>query len=115
MSDCDYGSNSPLSQWGPVKISGCAYGSNSYLGQVKSITNDFLLLLRVGLANNSRLVLVGAAISVIRVLATATVVYTAFVKEIFNTSTELPHRTLQSRHLRGALPGISTHTVDQLW
>ena len=92
-------------------MSDCAYRSNSPLGQVKSITNAFLLLLRVGLANKSRLVLVGAAVSLFRVLAAATVVFTAVVREIVNTGTELPYRTLQSRHLRGALPGISTQRV----
>ena len=61
--------------------------------------------------NKSRLILVGAAISFIRVLATATVVFTAVVREIFNTGTELPHRTLHSSHLIGALPVISTHRV----
>ena len=59
MSDCSYVSNSPLGQWGPVKMSDCDYGRNSPLGQVKSITKDFLLLVRVRLANKSRLVLVG--------------------------------------------------------
>ena len=92
-------------------MSDCAYGSNSPLGQVKSITKAFLLLLRVRLANKSRLVLVGAAISLVRVLATATVVFTAVAFEIFNKGTDLPHRTLQSRHLRGALSGISTQRV----
>ena len=62
MSDCAYSSNSPLGQWGPVKMSGCAYGSKSPLGQVKSIIKAFMLLLRVRLANKSRLVLVGAAL-----------------------------------------------------
>ena len=108
MSDCAYGSNSPLVQWVHVNVSDCAYGSNSPLVQVKSITNAFLLLIRVRLAKNSRLVLVGVAVSFIRVLATATVVFTAVVREIVNTGTELPHRTLQSSHLRGALTGIST-------
>ena len=92
-------------------MSDCAYGSNSPLGQFKSITNSFLLLLRVRLANKSRLVLVGAAVSFIRVLATSTVVFTAVVREIVNTGTELLHRTLQISHLRGALPIISTQRV----
>ena len=92
-------------------MSDCAYGSNSPLGQGKSITNAFMLILRLILANNSRLVLVGAAVSFIRVLAMATVVFTAVVREIVNTGTELPHRALQSSHLRGALPVISTHRV----
>ena len=92
-------------------MSDCAYGSNSPLGQGKSITNAFMLLLIVRLAKKSRLVLVGAAVRFIRVLATATVVFTAVVREIFNTGTDLPHRTLQSSHLRGALPIISTQRV----
>ena len=92
-------------------MSNCAYVSNSPLCQVKPITNAFLLLLRVRLANKSRLVLVGAAISFIRVLATARVVFTAVIREIVNTGAELSHRTLQIRHLRGALPGISTQRV----
>ena len=111
MSDCAYCSNSPLGQWGPVKISGCAYGSNSTLGQVRSITKAFLFLLRVRLANKSRLILVGAAVSFVRVLATATVVFIAVVRVMADMSTELPHRTLQSLHLRGALPGCSTQRV----
>ena len=89
-------------------MSDCAYSSNSPLVQGKSITNSFMLLLIVRLANKSRLVLFGAAVSFIMVLATATVVFTAVVREIFNTGTEVPHRTLQSSHLRGALPVIST-------
>ena len=44
-------------------------------------------------------------------LAAVTVVFTAVVREIVNTGTELPHRTLQSIHLRGALPVISTQRV----
>ena len=92
-------------------MSDCAYDNNSPLGQGKSITNAFMLLLILILANKSRLVLVGAAVSFIRVLATATVVFTAVVREIFNMGTELPHRTLQSSHLRGALPVISTQKV----
>ena len=80
MSDCAYGSNSPLGQWGPVKMSDCAYGSNSPLGQVKSITKAFLLLLILILMNKSRLVLIGASVSFVRVLATAMVVFTAVVR-----------------------------------
>ena len=87
-------------------MSDCAYGSNSPLGQSKSITNAFILLFIVRMANNSRLVLVGSAVSFIRVLATSTVVFTTDVREIVNTGTELLHRTLQSSHLRGALPVI---------
>ena len=84
---------------------GCAYGGNSPLGQVKSITKAFLLLIRIRMANKSRLVLVEAAVIFVRVLTTATVFFTAIVRVIVNTGTELLHRTLQSRHLRGALPG----------
>ena len=111
MSDCAYGRKRPLDQWGPVKISGCAYGRNSPLGQVRSIAKAFLFLLRVRLANKSRLILVGAAVSFVRVLATATVVFSAFVRVMANMSTELPHSTLQICHLRGALPGCSTQRV----
>ena len=111
MSDCAYGNKSPLGQWGPVKMSGCAYGSNSPLGQVRSIAKAFLFLLRVRLANKSRLILVKASVSFVRLLATATVVFSAVVRVMANMSTELPHRTLQSRHLRGALPGCSTQRV----
>ena len=89
-------------------MSDCAYGSNSPLGQVKSITNAFMILFIVILANKSRLVLVGADVSFIRVLSATAVVFTAFVREIVNTGTELLHRTLRSSHLRGALPVIST-------
>ena len=89
----------------------CAYGSNSPLGQGKSIINAFMLLFVVILTNKSRLVLVGAAVSFIRVLATEAVVFTAFVREIVYTGTELLHRTLQSSHLRGALTVISTQRV----
>ena len=77
MSDCDYGSNSPLVQWGHVKMSDCSYDINNPLGQVKSITKAFLLLLRVRLANKSRLILVKASVSFVRLLATATVVFSA--------------------------------------
>ena len=97
------------------------YGSNSPLGQGKSITNALMLLFIVRLTNKSRLVLVGAAVSFIRVLATATVVFTAVVRKSFNTGTEFLHRTLQSSHIRGALPVISTqrvldsHHIDLIW
>ena len=80
MSDCAYVSKRTLGQWGHVNMSDCAYGSNSTLGQVKSITNAFMLLLRVRLANKSRLVLVGADVSFIRVLDTARVVFAAVVR-----------------------------------
>ena len=109
MSDCDYGSKSPFGQWGPVKLSGCAYGGNSPLVQVRSIAKAFLFLLRVILVNNSRLILVGAAVSFVRVLATATVVFSAVVRVVAGMSTDLQYSTLQSRHLRGALPACSTH------
>ena len=108
MSDCAYGSRIPLGRWGPVKLSGCAYRSNSPQGQVRSIAKAFLFLLRVRLANKSRLILVGAAVSFVRVLATATVVFSTFVRVMADISTDLPHSTLQSRHLRGALPACST-------
>ena len=111
MSDCAYGSNSPLYQWGSVKMSGCAYGSSSPLGQVMSIAKAFLFFLRVRLANKSRLILVGAAVSFIRVLATTTVVLSAVVRLMADMSTELPHRTLQGRHLRVALPACPTQRV----
>ena len=57
------------------------------------------------------MILVGAAVSFVRVLSTATVVFSAVVRLIANTGTELPHITLQSSHLRGALPVISTQRV----
>ena len=94
MSDCAYGRNSPLGQWGSVKMSGCAYRSNSPLGQVRSITKAFLLILRVRMANKSRLILVRAAVSFVRVFATATVVFSAVLRVIADPGTELLHRTL---------------------
>ena len=105
MYDCAYGSNSPLDQWGSVKISGCDYGSSSPLGQVMSIAKAFLFLLRVRLVNKSRLILVGAAVSFVRALATATVVvvFSTVVRVMADMSTELPHRTLQ-----GPPPGNRT-------
>ena len=111
MSDCAYSSNSTFGQWCPFKTSGCAYGSNSPLGQFRSITKAFLFILRLRLANKFRLILVGAAVSFVRVLATATVVFSSVVRVIADTGTELPHRTMQSRHLRGALPGYSTQRI----
>ena len=111
MSDYAYGRNSPLSWWDSVKMSGCAYGSSSPVGQVMSVSKAFLLLVRVRLANKSRLVLVGAAVSLVRLLSTATVVFRAVVRLMADTSTELPHRTLQIRHLKGALPGCSAQGV----
>ena len=71
-------------------MSGCAYGSNSPLVQVKSITKAFLFLIRLRLANKSSLILVGAAVSFFRVLATATVVFSAVVRVMADMSTELP-------------------------
>ena len=61
-------------------MSDCAYGSNIPLGQGKSITIEFMLLFIVRLANKSRLVLVGAAVSFIRLLATVTVIFTEVVR-----------------------------------
>ena len=61
-------------------MSDCAYGINSPLGQGKSITNAFMILFIVRMANKSRLILVGAAVSFIRILATATVFFTAVVR-----------------------------------
>ena len=90
-------------------MSGCAYGSSSPLGQVMSIAKAFLFFLRVRLVNKSRLILVGAAFSFVRVLATATVVviFSAVFRVMADMSTELLHITLQSRHLRVALPACS--------
>ena len=113
MSDCAYGSNSTLGQWVPVKMLRCAYGSSSPVGQVMSISKAFLLLVIIRLANKSSLILVGAAVSFVRVLTLATVVFifSTVARVMADTSTELPHRTLQSCHLRGALPGYSTQRV----
>ena len=96
MSDCAYGSNSPLGQWGPVKMSGCAYGSSSPVGHIMSVSKAFLFLVRVRLVNKSRLILVGAAVSFVRVLALAMVVviFSTFARVMANTSTELLHSTL---------------------
>ena len=70
-----------------------------------------MLLIRVSLANNSRLILVGAAVSFVKVLATATVVFSTAVRVISDTGTEIPHRMLQSLHLRGALLGYYNQRV----
>ena len=96
MSDCAYGSNIPLGQWGPVKISGCAYGSISPVGQIMSVSKTFLFLVRVRLANKPRLIIFGAAVSFVRVLALATVVviFSTVVRVMADTSTELLHSTL---------------------
>ena len=91
MFDCAYGRKSPLGQWGPVKMYGCAYWINSPLCQVRSVTKVFLFLLRVRLANKSRLVLVGAAVSFVRLLATATVFFSAVVRVMADMSTDIPH------------------------
>ena len=106
MSDCAYGSNSPLYLWDSVKISGCAYGSSSPVGRVMSISKAFLILVRVRLANKSRLILVGVAVSFFRVLAPATVVvvFSTVVRLMADMSTELPHSTLQGLYLRVAFP-----------
>ena len=110
MSDCAYGSNSTLGQWGPVKMSGYAYGSSSPVGQVMSVSKAFLLLVRVRLANKSRLVLVEAAVSFVRVLALAKVVviFSTVARVMADTSTDLLHSTLQGRHLRGVFPAYFT-------
>ena len=113
MSDCAYGSNSPLSQWDSVKMSCCAYGSSSPVGQVMSISKAFLLLVRIRLANKSSLILVGAAVSFVRVLTLATVmvVFSTVARVMADTSTELLHSTLQGRHLRDAFPVYFTQRV----
>ena len=110
MSECAYGSNSPLGQWGPVKISGCVYGSSSPVGQIISVSKAFLFLVRVRLANKSRLILVGAAVSFVRLLALATVlvIFSTVARVMADTSTDLLHSTLQGRHLRGAFPAYFT-------
>ena len=71
-----------------------------------SISKAFLLLVRVRLANKSRLILVGAAVSFVRVLALAmaVVIFITVSRVMANTSTELLHSMLQGRHLRGAFP-----------
>ena len=87
-------------------MSGCAYGSSSPVGNVMSISKAFLLLVRVILANKSRLVVVGAAVSFVRVLdlATVVVVFSTVARVMADTGTELLHSMLQGRHLRGAFP-----------
>ena len=110
MSDCAYSRNSTLGQWGPVKISGCAYGSSSLVGQVMSVSKALMLLVRVILANKSRLILVEAAVSFVRVLdlATVVVIFSTVARVMADTSTELLHSTLQGLHLRGAFPAYFT-------
>ena len=77
-------------------MSGCAYESSSPVGQVMSVSKAFLLLVRVRLANKPRLILVGAAVSFVRVLALATVVviFSTVARVMADTSTELLHSTL---------------------
>ena len=89
MSDRAYVRNSPLDRWDSVKMSGRAYGSSSPLGQVMSIAKSFLFLLRLRLANKYRLILVGAAVSFVRVLAPATVVvvFSTVARVMANMST----------------------------
>ena len=100
MSDCAYGSYSS------VNMSGGAYGSRGPIFQVMSIAMAFLFLVRLGLANQSRLILVGAAVSSVRVLAMATVivVFSTVARVMADMITELLHSTLQGLHLGGALP-----------
>ena len=96
MYECVYGSNSPLSRWDSVKMSGCAYGSSGPICQVMSIAKAFLFLVRVGLAYQSRLIIVGADVSFVRVLALAAVVviFSTIFRVMADTSTELLHSTL---------------------
>ena len=79
-------------------MSGCAYGSSSPVGQVMSISKSFLLLVRVILENKSRLILVGAAVSFVRVLALATVavIFSTVVRVMADTNTELLDNKLGS-------------------
>ena len=96
MSDCAYGSNSPLGQWGTVKMSGCAYGSSSPVGQIMSVSKAFLFLVRVRLAKKSRLIIAGSAVSFVRIfaLATVVVVFSTVARVMADTSTELLHSTM---------------------
>ena len=96
MSDCAYGNNSSLSRRDSVNMSGCAYGSSGPICQFMSTAMAFLFLVRVGLANQYRLLLVGAAVSFVRVLALATVVvvFGTVARIMADTSTELLHSTL---------------------
>ena len=106
MSDCAYGRYSSLYRRDSVNMSGCAYGSSGPICQVMSITTAFLFLVRVGLVNQSRLIIVGAAVNFGRVLALATVVvvFSTVARLMADMSTELLHSTLQGRHLGGAFP-----------
>ena len=67
-----------------------------HLGQIMSVSKAFLFLVRVILANKSRLILVGAAVSFVRVLALAmvAVIYSTVVRVMADTRTELLHSTL---------------------
>ena len=93
-------------------MSGCAYGSSIPIGQIMSVSKAFLFLVRVRLANKPRLILVGAAVSFVRVLAlvtvTVTVIFSTIVRVMDDMSTELLHSMLQGRHLRGAFPAYCT-------
>ena len=106
MSDCAYSSYSSLSWRDSVHMYGCDYWSSGPICQVMSIAMVFLFLVRVGLANQSRLILVGAAVSFVRVfaLATVVVVFSTVARVMADMSTELLHSTLQGRHLGGAFP-----------
>ena len=96
MSDCAYGSNSPLVQWGPVKMSGCSYGSSSPVSQIMSVSKAFLFLVRLRLANKLRLILVGEDVSFVRVLSLSTVVviFSTVARIMADASTEILHSTL---------------------
>ena len=95
-----------MSRRDSVNISGCAYGSSGPICQVMPIAMAFLFLVRVGLANQSRLILVGAAVSFFMLLALATVVviFITVARVMADTVTEILHSTLQYRHLGGAFP-----------
>ena len=87
-------------------MSGCAYGSSGPICQVMSITTAFLFLVRVGLANQSRLIPVGAAVIFVRVLAlvTVVVVFSTVARLMADMITDLLHSTLQGCHLGGSFP-----------
>ena len=78
-----------------------------------SISKAFLLFVRVGLANKSRLIPVVAAVSFVRVLALATVVviFSTVARVMAEMSTDLLHSTLQGRHLRVVFPDCCTQRV----
>ena len=77
-------------------MSGCDYGGISPVCQIMSVSKAFLFLVRVRLANKPRLILVGAAVSFVRLLAlvTVTVIFSTVVRVMADTSTELLHSTL---------------------